>query len=162
VIMLLDRLRRDERGAALIEMAFAVPVLAAVVVGMSDLASVYSMTLTVEQAAQRAIEKVENKRATSSSGYDSALTSEATAAMTAAGYTVANGDITPESWLECGTSTTHQSFTGTCANATDTNARYVSVRVTHKYRAILGGRLWPNADSNGDITIAGYAEVRIQ
>lgn len=156
------RLRKDERGAALIEMALAVPVLATIVVGMADLATVYSMTINVEQAAQRAVEKVENQRATSASGYNSALTTEATTAMSDSGYTVASGDITPESWLECGSDTTHQSFTGTCSNASDVNARYVSVRVTHKYRAILGGYVWPNADANGDMTVAGYAEVRIQ
>ena len=162
MILPFANLRNDEGGAALIEMAFAAPILAAIVVGMSDLATVYSMTLNVEQAAQRAVEKVQNQRTASATGYNTALTSEATSAMTDAGYTVASGDISPESWLECGTDPTHQSFTGTCTNANDVNARYVSVRVTHKYRAILGGRLWPNADLNGDITIAGYAEVRVQ
>lgn len=156
------RLCRDEQGASLIEMAFAVPILASFVVGMSDLATVYSMTLTVEQAAQRTIEQVENQKSVSAASYNTALTTEATTAMTAAGYTVANGDITPDSWLECGTDTTHQSFTGSCANATDTVARYVSVRITHKYTPFFAGRAWPNADANGDIPIAGYAEVRIQ
>jgi Flp pilus assembly protein TadG len=156
------RLRLDEQGASLIEMAFAAPILATIVIGMSDLANVYSMTLQTEQAAQRTIEQVENQRSVSATSYNTALTTEATAAMTAAGFTVVSSDITPESWLECGTSTTHQSFTGSCATSTDTVARYVSVRITHKYTPFFPGRAWPNADANGDLTVAGYAEVRIQ
>jgi len=160
-LRLLTRLGRDERGASIIELALAAPVLASIVVVMADLASAYSMTLQIEQAAQRTIEQVQNQKAVATA-YNTAITTEATNAMNDAGYTVANGDITPDSWLECGSDTTHQSFTGSCANAGDVIARYVSVRITHKYTPFFPNRAWPNADSNGNITIAGYAEVRIQ
>ena len=50
---------RDERGASIIELALVAPVLASMLVGMVDLSRAYSYKLKLEQAAQRAIEKVQ-------------------------------------------------------------------------------------------------------
>lgn len=55
---LFTRLRRSERGAAIIEFAIAAPVLGAMVAGISDISIAYGRKLQLEQAAQRAIEKV--------------------------------------------------------------------------------------------------------
>ena len=113
----LSRLRTDRRGAAVIELALAAPVMAAVIIGMTDMARAYSLKLVVEQAAQRTIEQIEQQKSVASS-YNTAITTEATSAMTAAGYSTGN-TITPDSWLECssnGTTWTRQtSFTGACA-----------------------------------------------
>jgi Flp pilus assembly protein TadG len=51
------KLSRDDRGAAIIEMALLAPLLATVVIGMTDLSLAYSQKLLLEQAAQRSIEK---------------------------------------------------------------------------------------------------------
>jgi Flp pilus assembly protein TadG len=154
----------DERGASIIEMAFVAPIMAAFVIGMSDLARAYSMTLQIEQAAQRTIEKVENQKSVATA-YDTAVSAEAASAMTDAGFSTGN-TITPDSWLECssnGTSWTRQAdFNGSCPNAGDTTARYVSVRIQRKFTPFFPSRIWPGADANGDLTIAGYSEVRIQ
>jgi Flp pilus assembly protein TadG len=157
------RLQRDERGASLIEMALTVPFLAAIVVGMSDLARAYSTTLQIEQAAQRTVEKVENQKSVATS-YNTSLTTEANNALADAGFPTGN-TVTPDSWLECvnGTTATRQTnFTDSCANATDVPARYVSVRITRQFAPFFPSRAWPGADANGNLTIAGYAEVRIQ
>ena len=71
-------LRGDNRGAALIELALAMPFLAALVIGMTDLSRAFSMKLQLEQAAQRAIEKVEQQRSVSTDY--STLSTEATSA----------------------------------------------------------------------------------
>ena len=51
-------LARDESGAVLIELALAAPILALMIMGISDLSIAFGKKLELEQAAQRAIEKV--------------------------------------------------------------------------------------------------------
>lgn len=161
---LIQKLWVDEQGASIIEMAFVAPILAGLVIGMSDLARAYSTTLQIEQAAQRSIEMVENQK-TRLTSYNTMLTTEASSAMSDAGFSTGN-TITPDSWLECssnGTTWTRQSdFNGSCPNAGDTVTRYVSVRIQRKFTPFFPSRAWPGADANGDLTIAGYSEVRIQ
>lgn len=54
----LAQLGRDEQGAAIIELALCMPILAALIMGASDLGLAYSRKLALEQGAQRAVEKV--------------------------------------------------------------------------------------------------------
>ncbi len=56
----LSHLFRDERGTSVIELALVAPILASLVIGMSDLSRAYSAKLQLEQAAQRSIEKAMN------------------------------------------------------------------------------------------------------
>lgn len=160
----LTRLRRDERGASVVELALVAPFMAALVIGMTDLSRAYSLKLLLEQSAQRTIEQVEQQKSVSAS-YNTALSTEAGSAMTDAGYSTGN-TIAPDSWLECssnGTSWTRQSdFNGSCPNATDITTRYVSVRITRSFTPMFATRAWPTADANGNIPITGYAEVRVQ
>jgi len=58
MIGLMQRLRRDESGTALIEFAFVAPVLALLTVGVVDMSNAFGRKLMLEQAAQRSIEKV--------------------------------------------------------------------------------------------------------
>jgi Flp pilus assembly protein TadG len=51
-------LRADERGAAVIELALVAPLLALLTIGIIDVSQAFNRRLTLEQAAQRAIEKV--------------------------------------------------------------------------------------------------------
>ena len=156
-------LRSDQRGAAIIELALAAPILAAIVIGMSDLARGYSMKLMLEQAAQRTIEQVENQKSVASA-YDTTVRTEATNAMTDAGYATGN-TITPDSWAECssnGTTWTRTaSFTTDCTGS-DISARYVKVTISRKFAPMVRSRAWPGANSDGTITVSGSAEVRIQ
>lgn len=160
---LFPRLSGDERGAAIIELALAAPVLAAIVIGMSDMARAYSLKLQLEQAAQRTIEQVEQQKSVATS-YNTAITAEATSAMTDLGLTSGN-TITPDSWVECssnGTTWTRQTnFTDSCATS-DTTARYVSVTIARKYTPLFRSRAWPNANADGTLNVNAYAELRIQ
>jgi Flp pilus assembly protein TadG len=159
--LLLAKLRRNERGASIVELALTAPFMAALVIGISDLARAYSMKLLLEQASQRAIEKVENQKSVATGGYSTSLTAEATAAMTDAGYSTGN-TYTSDSWRECGTATTHETFTGDCASSTDTTTRYASVSISRNFSPMFPSRAWPTANADGTITLTGYAEVRIQ
>src|SRR5688572_15274005 len=92
----LRRLREDTRGASLIEFALFVPILAMMLMGVTDLAMGYSAKLRVEGAAYRALEKV--AVGTVQSDY-SFLRAEAAAADGAGG--VQATDVTVDAWLEC-------------------------------------------------------------
>jgi Flp pilus assembly protein TadG len=160
-VSIIRKLRANERGAALVELALVAPVMAAMVIGMSDLSRAFSMKLRLEQAAQRTIEKIQQQKSVATTGYNSALSTEAANAATEAGFSTGN-TITPDSWRECGSSTTHETFTGDCASSSDAVARYVSVEIANSFTPMFQSRLWPNANSNGDIVVKGYASVRIQ
>jgi len=161
----LATLQRDQRGAAIIELALAAPFMAALLIGMSDLARGYSTKLLVEQAAQRTVEKIEQQKSVSTASYNTTLSTEAANAMTDAGYSTGN-TVTPDSWLECssdGTTWSRQTdFTGSCPNATDISARYVSVLISRNFTPMFTSRAWPGAKTDGTITVSGFAEVRIQ
>lgn len=60
---LLSRLRRNERGAAVIELALVAPILATMTIGVIDLSNAFGRKLALEQAAHRAIEKIMNTTA---------------------------------------------------------------------------------------------------
>jgi len=53
MIRLFRRLRSDERGAAVIELALTAPILATLVIGIVDISNAYSRQLSLEQAAPR-------------------------------------------------------------------------------------------------------------
>lgn len=53
-------LRDDDRGAAIIELAIIAPVLALLTIGVVDMSNGFGRKMKLEQAAQRAIEKVMN------------------------------------------------------------------------------------------------------
>jgi Flp pilus assembly protein TadG len=72
------RIARDDRGASIIELALVAPVLASLLIGMVDMSRAYSYKLKLEQSAQRAIEKVQQYQAESSTY--STLQSEAATA----------------------------------------------------------------------------------
>jgi Flp pilus assembly pilin Flp len=55
---ILQRLGRDQRGTAVIELALVAPVLALLVMGAVDVGGAFSRKLSLEQGAQRAVEKV--------------------------------------------------------------------------------------------------------
>lgn len=161
---ILPGLRRDQRGAALIELALAAPIMAALLIGMSDLANAYSLKLLCEQAAQRTVEEVEQQKTVSTSSYNTALTTEATNAMSDAGYATGN-TYTPDSWVECssdGTTWTRTTDFNTDCTTGQTEARYASIKIQRSYTPMFSSRIWPNADANGNITVTGYAEVRMQ
>lgn len=160
-----QRMHSDQRGAAVIELALAAPVLAAMIIGMSDMARAYSMKVMLEQAAARTIEQVEQQKSVAST-YTTALTTEATNAMSDAGYASGNS-YTADAWLECAASgsttwTRQSDFNGNCPNSTDTTARYASITIRRTFMPMFPSRIWPGANADGSINLSGSAEVRIQ
>src|SRR6058998_2081395 len=53
-----SKLRADDRGAAVIELALVAPVLALMVIGIVDMSNAFSKKLALEQGVQRAVERI--------------------------------------------------------------------------------------------------------
>ena len=149
-------LRRNERGAAVIELALAAPFLAALLVGIIDLSRAYSMKYKLEQSAQRAVEQIQQNH-TVLTNY-SPYATEATTAATAAGYSGSTASV--DYWLECnGTRASDPSVPCSTGQA---YARYVTITVSNTYTPFFSSRAWPGANAQGNIPVSGYAGIRVQ
>jgi Flp pilus assembly protein TadG len=147
------RLLRNERGAAVIEMALVAPVLALTVIGIVDMSNAYSRKLALEQGAQRAIEKIMNT--TENSTVEATLANEAICQVngvnangTCKTSPITASDVTVTWRLDCtvGGTTTSQSTTSSaaydgyliaCTTLGGTRAGYVSVTLADKYAPLF-------------------------
>jgi Flp pilus assembly protein TadG len=158
-------LRCDERGASLIEMGLLLPVLSTVVIGVADVSRAYSQKLILEQAAYRAIERVQQYQSTEST-YNT-LKTEVVSATTDAGFTdVTASNVTIDYWLECngvrqGDGTPGNGYDAVCSSG-QTYARWISVDVTHSFTPMFASSRWPGSNANGTYTIHGRAGLRTQ
>lgn len=146
-------LLRDERGASVIELALVLPFFAAMVIGVTDISNAYSAKLQLEQAANRAIEKVQQYRTTSST-FDT-LQSEA---ATAAG--VPTSQVTVTYWLECD-GAVQADYNSTCTSS-QTTGRWLTVDISKSFTPLFASDKWPGSNSDGTYTLHGRAGMRTQ
>jgi Flp pilus assembly protein TadG len=152
-------LARDKRGAAIIEMALLLPVLSTVVIGVADISRAYSQKLILEQAAYRAIEKVQQYQSTEST-YNT-LQNDVVSAATDAGFTdVTTSNVTIDYWLEC-SGVRQTDYDSSCSTSVAT-ARWISIDVTHSFTPMFASNLWPGSNSDGSFTLHGRAYLRTQ
>ncbi|HEY0628718.1 MAG TPA: TadE/TadG family type IV pilus assembly protein [Sphingomicrobium sp.] len=159
----LAHLVRDERGTSVIELALVAPVLAALVIGMTDLSRGYSAKLQLEQAAQRSIERTMNGKKQTA-----LFQTLQTEAMQAAG--VGAGAVEVRFWLECdgvpqntAPSTMEEmveDYKIVCEDG-EPQARYVNVRIEKTFTPMFNTR-WLGANPNGTYTLVGEAGIRVQ
>lgn len=149
-------LLHHERGTSVIELALAAPILAVLTIGIIDLSNGFSEKLRLEQAAQRAVEKVMNGRAIlSMSTTGNTTTMGALKAEAAAAAGVPEANVTTDFWLECN-GTRNASYYTTCTNY----SRYMSVSVTKTYTPFFNYKL--GSGPTNAYTLTGAATVRIQ
>lgn len=153
MIQRLRQIAADERGTSIIEMALVLPVLATLMLGMSDVSRAYSHKLQLEQAAFRSIEKVQQYQTTSST-YATLKTEAAVAAG------VLPTAVEVNYWLECNGAKSG-SYETNCT-AGQNYARWVEVVITKKYTPLFGSRFFPGANTDGTYTILGKARLRTQ
>lgn len=146
-------LLRDERGASIIELALVLPFFATMVIGVTDVSNAFSTKLQLDQAAYRAIEKVQQYRSTESTF--STLQSEA---ATAAG--VPTSQVTVTYWLECN-GTKQTSYDSTCSSG-QTTGRWISVDISKTFTPLFASDKWPGSNSDGTYTLHGKAGLRTQ
>jgi Flp pilus assembly protein TadG len=144
---------RDERGNSFIELALAAPLMAALFIGMVDASRAVSAKVDLEQAAQRALERVQ------ATDYK---TSDAAAVEADAEAAAGTGsDATVDHWLECNHDGIHLNYDTDSCSSGQSYARYVQVNVQKSFSPLYGS-MFPGADANGEIEVDGQATVRVQ
>lgn len=159
----LTNFARDERGAAIIEMAIAAPVLATLLIGMVDLSRGYSAKLQLEQVAQRSIEKAMQGM----QGDDSTDIFETLKAEAAAAAGVSESAVEVRYWLECNgvsqntnPSTMATDYERVCTSG-QVYARYLNITIEKTYTPMFRTR-WAGANADGTFTLVGEAGLRVQ
>jgi len=151
---LVRRLRSDERGAAIIELALVAPVFALMAVGVVDMSNAFSRKLALEQGAQRAVEKI--MQTTGETTVEDTLAHEAICQVNGVGSDgvscnagpISASNVEVKLHQECTDSSgaitnydvvvTTDADTKTfddhaCATETDAEAKYIQVTVTDTY-----------------------------
>ena len=180
-----NRLRRDQRGASVIELAVVAPVLSLLAMGIIDLSNGFTRRLELIEAVDRTLEKLaaQNFRiptvvtaaATSSAPAQTDPDFSALVADTAAAAGVPASAVTVVRWLECD-GVEQGSFTADCPkrstagcevasppaslNCNAIIARYVQIRVDSSFRPMFGRIVAPRAD--GTYPLSVEAALRIQ
>jgi Flp pilus assembly protein TadG len=142
----------DESGTSLIEMAMVAPFISVLMIGAVDLSNGFSQRLQLEQAAHRAIEKVQAYQTTSSTY--ATLRSEAAAAAD-----VPESAVTIDYWLECD-GARQTNYDSSCSGS-QTYARWVTVEVQKTYTPHFSLK-WAGANADGTYTLKGKAGMRTQ
>jgi Flp pilus assembly protein TadG len=158
----LQTLRRDKRGAVIIEFAFVAPILALLTIGVVDMSNAFGKKLMLEQSAQRSIEKI--MQTTGELTVEQTIANEAvcqyngsnndgtckTSPITTANVTVAHR-------LECdGVLTTDPD----CASG-QTESRWVQVTVWDDYEPMFPVHFSGIAD-NGKYRVKAVAGMRTE
>jgi len=126
---------RDDRGAAVIELALIAPLLALMTIGIIDVSQAFGRKLTLEQAAQRAIEKV--MQTTGDTTPEETIKEEA-----AAQGDVSKDDVTVTYRMECN-GVVQEDFDTECAPG-ESEARWLMVTVAGSYEPMFPAHYFGN------------------
>ena len=151
VAIIVRKLQRNCGGAAALEAAIIIPMLAFALFAVFDIAMGFSAKLKFVQAAGRTAE-LATAPGTVGSDY-SYLGPEA---ATASGQPQSN--VTIDSWLECNGA--RQTSMAVICDNTQQIARYVSVQITGNYNATFNFGSFFGV--TGTVPIMGSATVRLQ
>lgn len=149
---LLSGLKRDQRGVVTIELALIAPMLALMTIGIVDLSNAFGRKLALEQAAQRAIEKVMQTSTTDT--VEATIKAEASQQ---ANVPVANVTVTYR--LECD-AVVNTDYSAKCTG-TQKEARYLLVMVTDKYTPMFPLH-FSGINADGTYHIRTRAGIRTQ
>jgi Flp pilus assembly protein TadG len=144
---------KDERGTAIVELALAAPILAVLVMGITDASTAFSRKLELEQGAQRAIEK--QMQTTGNNTPEGTIKSEA---AVQAGVDEANVTVT---YVRLCDGTAQTNFATPCAN-TQRTALYLTVRVVDDYTPTFPLFSLGTKQANGTYRIVAKAGIRTQ
>ena len=171
-----SKLARNESGAAVIELALVAPVLGLLVIGIVDISNAFSRKLALEQGAQRAIERI--MQTTADDTVENTLKTEVVCQVngtnsdgTCKTSPITTADVTVNYRQECTTTggvmttqttTDATTFDGyTCANTSDTEARYIEVVVNDKYSPMFPIH-FSALNSDGTYHISATAGMRTE
>ena len=144
------RLRQDRRGVSIIELAFALPILSVMLVGLVDVATLYSAQMSLQQAASRSLERLQVNGYTNSFAF---LQAEAAAA---AGVPATQVAVT--TWLEC--NNVKQPATTTACSGTAVAGKYVEVTITSSYSPFFSYSPLGTRQADGTVAMTASEAVR--
>lgn len=161
----LKHLARDKSGAAVVELALAAPILAMMVIGVTDISMAYGKKLELEQAAQRAIEKV--MQTTGVKSVDETIIDEVAdqanipdaekATKITVTYSLECDDAAPQTSSDA---VTFDAFT--CAAGTESEVRYIEVQVRDVYDPMFPVHFSGYSSSEEGYPIVATAGMRTQ
>ena len=158
----LQSLRRDKRGAVIIEFAFVAPILALLTIGVVDMSNAFGKKLMLEQSAQRSIEKI--MQTTGELTVEETIANEAVcqyngtnANGTCKTSPITTANVTVTHRLECnGVLTTDPD----CASG-ETESRWVQVTVWDDYEPMFPVH-FSGISSNGKYRVQAIAGMRTE
>ncbi len=145
------KLARNQRGSVIIELAFIAPILATMIVGVVDLSAAYGRKLVLEQAAQRAVEKI--MQTTGEDTVDATIRNEAAAA---AGIPVSQ--VTVAFTMTC--AGVSADYATQCTDNT-TEVRYIEISLWDTYTPIIPAT-FTGMNSDGTYTLTAKNGIRTQ
>ena len=156
-------LRRDQRGVATIELALFAPILAMMTIGVVDMSNAFSRKLAIEQAAQRAIEKVMQTTGVKSVAdtivdevADQANIADADkATKIAVTYSLECDDEDPQTSSDADVFDTYA-----CAEGTVREARYIEVAVNDVYQPMFPLHFGAYDSEKGGYPVSAKAGMR--
>ena len=163
MIQHMRKLARDDRGTSVIELALLAPLLATLVIGMSDISLAYSQKLQLEQAAQRAIEKaMQGIQGDDSTDIFNGLKAEA-----AATAGVEEDAVDVRYWLECdgvsmntNPATMADDYDQVCTG-TQVYSRHLNVSIEKTYTPTFKVH-WLGSNTDGTFNLVGESGLRVQ
>ena len=162
MIRQLKQLSRDNSGAAIIELALAAPILAMMVIGESDISTAYGKKLELEQAAQRAIEKV--AQTTGEATPEDTIKKEAVCQFngtnndgTCKSAPLTTSNVTVTYSLTCDGTVT--AYTSDCTGS-QLEVRYITAAITYNWTPTFDLHFGTQPD--GTYHLDGSAGVRVQ
>jgi hypothetical protein len=147
---LLPTFARNDRGVAVVELALTMPILMALVMGVADMSMAFSRKLALEQAAQRAIEMIQQTTEETS-------VEEVIQAEIADQADVAAADVTVENILFCDGELAGD-FNAECVDE-DTEERYIRITVVGEYDPFFPAMLG-TTNENGNYDLTAVAGIR--
>lgn len=148
----LKSLLRDRGGASIIELAVVLPVVCLILAGLVDVASCYSAQMSLQQAAARALERVQTTAQRADYSY---VQGEAAAAAS-----VPPSQVSVQNWLECDDQR-QASYGATCAPG-QRSARYVEVTVNASYSPFFNFTPLGERSNDGSVPLSASSSVRVQ
>ena len=127
ILALARRLRRDERGIGLVELAFAAPLLMLLGLGMVDVSRIAATKIDMEQAAQRVTDFALAQRPRNNDASYLVREAQAITGITDAELAANPELIQAEIFLEC-SGTRQADFHATC-DVSQSPARFVRVSI---------------------------------
>jgi len=161
MIGLLRKLRRNRSGTATIELALCAPILATMVIGVTDISIAYGKKLELEQAAQRAMEKV--MQTTGGETPEDTIKIEAVCQYngtddsgTCLAAPITTDNVTVTYTLTC--NGTVADYATDCAGG-ELEIRYITTRVTDTHEPMFNLHFGTGED--GKYNLEGEAGVRV-